>query len=461
MRLCRWFSVLLGFYTAVFSPGYVHPDEMFQAMEIAVRDVRKQEVWIPWEWRDGQYAPCRSVAFAFIAAHAPLFLLPGDPVRVVRAWTWALVVLGQELLLRRVWARCGYDVDRASYLFRTSWPVLVWMTRPLSNVYETFAFGACALAAFDDRPGLLGALTAVATFWRPTILAFVAPLGIFVLLRRRTRAIFVGAGVFAVVAGGLVALDSLYFGRLVVTPLNHIVFNSSKDRLRQFGLHPRYTHLLLNLPLLFGPLVWFRHREKPRRRPNHHQATSLRWSSILGLLVLSTAPRQEARFLLPMTIWVFGEASLVVDTESTPWLVANLGIWAFYTHVHQAGLLPMLRSLDNDDTALILGAYLAPRSLLKGAVDVPTVANLDDDALDAAIATNPARLVFACAASVPRPPVIAAFRRRGFHLRRRTSWSHFSGEFLPRTLADLRLVLYDAVLFTNATCPRVLSSSSS
>ncbi|KJE93020.1 hypothetical protein, variant [Capsaspora owczarzaki ATCC 30864] len=41
----------------------------------------------------------------------------------------------------------------------------------------------------------------------------------------------------------------------VVAPLNNLLYNLNPANLEQHGLHPRYLHILVNMPLLFGPLV--------------------------------------------------------------------------------------------------------------------------------------------------------------------------------------------------------------
>lgn len=46
-------------------------------------------------------------------------------------------------------------------------------------------------------------------------------------------------------------------GDIVITPLNNLLYNMNVDNLAQHGLHPRYTHFAVNLPLLFGPLAVF------------------------------------------------------------------------------------------------------------------------------------------------------------------------------------------------------------
>lgn len=44
-------------------------------------------------------------------------------------------------------------------------------------------------------------------------------------------------------------------GDIVISPLNNLLYNLKVDNLAQHGLHPRYTHFAINLPLLYGPLA--------------------------------------------------------------------------------------------------------------------------------------------------------------------------------------------------------------
>lgn len=67
----------------------------------------------------------------------------------------------------------------------------------------------------------------------------------------------------------LIVIDSGYYGYLtmaeletlrvtwdnwVVTPLNFLRYNSKMGNLTQHGLHPRWLHLVVNVPLLFNTL---------------------------------------------------------------------------------------------------------------------------------------------------------------------------------------------------------------
>lgn len=47
-----------------------------------------------------------------------------------------------------------------------------------------------------------------------------------------------------------------YRGSLTWTILNNLRYNLDETNLAQHGLHPRYLHLLVNYPVLFGNLAW-------------------------------------------------------------------------------------------------------------------------------------------------------------------------------------------------------------
>ena len=68
---------------------------------------------------------------------------------------------------------------------------------------------------------------------------------------------------------------SRLFSHPMITPLNNLKYNLKKSNLALHGLHPRYQHLVTNLPQLLGPafiLLFLR----PHR--------SLRWPETLARL---------------------------------------------------------------------------------------------------------------------------------------------------------------------------------
>lgn len=56
---------------------------------------------------------------------------------------------------------------------------------------------------------------------------------------------------------GIVVSDTLYFrgnmSKIVLTPYNNLLYNLSPANLAEHGLHPRWLHVGVNLPLIVGP----------------------------------------------------------------------------------------------------------------------------------------------------------------------------------------------------------------
>lgn len=126
---------------------------------------------------------------------------------------------------------------------------------------------------------LISTICVVGVFNRPTFLFFGMPIVFFWLFRGMgTRTISfmdynlrMTALVLSAVPSLLffIVMDSLYFGYLslydvhvldiginnfVVTPLNFIRYNIDPQNTAQHGIHPKYLHILINIPLLYNIL---------------------------------------------------------------------------------------------------------------------------------------------------------------------------------------------------------------
>ena len=103
--------------------------------------------------------------------------------------------------------------------------------------------------------------------------------------------------------------------------------------------------MVVNAPFLYGPLLFFLGGAR-KRNPF---GKALDASAVLGLAALSVAPHQEPRFLLPTACAVFARAAPRVARLKWKrkfyvfWLVFHLAVAGFYTTIHQAGLVPLLR----------------------------------------------------------------------------------------------------------------------
>ena len=213
-------------------------------------------------------------------------------------------------------------------------------------------------------------------------------------------------------------------------PLNALKYNLQHDNLALHGIHPRVTHALVNLPLLFGPLallVYYRAaravwrtlstaaqrgggpalaaaaaaaaatggntaascrsplaRRRQRRDGDdssggaEREQRALLVATVLGgVALLSAAPHQEARFLLPLLAplavlggpWL-GLAALVGGAPRRPWravgwLLFNGALLAVLGVAHQGGVVRALAHAHDAAPALLGGAStLAPSTVL-------------------------------------------------------------------------------------------------
>ena len=123
------------------------------------------------------------------------------------------------------------------------------------------------------------------------------------------------------------------------------------------------------MPMLYGPLafVWYgsmiknvmvrRSKELPSDTSYSFTKIVCQWAIISGLFVLSCAPHQEPRFLLPSIVpLVFlygGKVAKQKQSSKTAfswqliiWVVFNLILYIFFGWLHQGGLVPSLIHLE-------------------------------------------------------------------------------------------------------------------
>jgi len=254
----------------------------------------------------------------------------------------------------------------------------------------------------------IGILVAVGIFNRPTFMFYAfAPLFFWFQRNIANHSMFTPFQTFnfrvclllpVVVATScvLVVSDSFYYGSLTplkvwhlnftyddfkIAPFNFIMYNAVPGNIVSHGEHPRYTHFLVNLPMLLGPLapiflvtvlnwildvLYLPWKSKPGMRTVY--ALTL-WSSLLPVAALSVVKHQEARFLLPLLptivlmcahklrFKVFGRKPLL-----STWYVFNILAALWFGFVHQAGVLPAQKFIsgvkqDGVDTVNLVYAY--------------------------------------------------------------------------------------------------------
>ena len=171
-----------------------------------------------------------------------------------------------------------------------------------------------------------------------------------------------------------------------ITPLNALLYNSKSTNLAEHGLHPRITHSLVNIPILFGPLAVVLYTSTCKKalsagnrnknsQPIPIVINTCHWAIFSGLFVLSCAPHQEVRFLFPCIVPVI----LVCTTNAIVtqrrakfiglWTVFNFVLYTFFGWLHQGGLAETLLHISNTSTMssshIFYKTYMPPSFLTR------------------------------------------------------------------------------------------------
>jgi len=187
-----------------------------------------------------------------------------------------------------------------------------------------------------------------------------------------------------------------------VAPYNAFRYNSKSTNLAEHGIHPRITHAVVNMPMLFGPLILLAYitmfeeiysiiisghnNNKTVQESQQFTNTICKWSIISGLLVLSCAPHQEPRFLLPVIVplvFLYGKHVSVKVNESgstktrlviilkrilsSPllWVIFNLILYFFFGWLHQGGLIDSLLFDQHPSVSIYYKTYMPPTFLTR------------------------------------------------------------------------------------------------
>ncbi|KIJ07508.1 glycosyltransferase family 22 protein [Paxillus involutus ATCC 200175] len=458
---------------ALFGTGYIHPDEHMQNGEIAAGDILGLHALKSWEWHPA--SPVRSIVPAFVTTGVPIlfFKLFGSErlatnvqvsmlFRIERLAFLNLSMLLDYSLLSLISSpahqRLGLLLLASSYVMHT------FQVRPFSNSLESVLVALC-LVLFqrivvdgltplngggkdaDDSASkrgrtfkrdlhLLAILGVVGTFTRPTFLAFALPIAYQVLLFscrvagspiRAVALLLPPLCSAALAASGFIVADTYYFrgnfSNPVITPYNFVQYNLSAENLADHGLHPRWLHLSVNLPMMVGPgLLWFTLCSIYEYAKHYGRSSegdpvgmdTIRQTIIQmilhSLLILSVQPHQELRFLTPLVLPIIVLAATLKRSARpgklfwASWITFNVLLALVFGFLHQGGVVPSLFSLRAtlDDVSsgmsthiIYWKTYMPPRHLLgvsqkdvlSGKISLTDLAGASQDALKAAFST--------------------------------------------------------------------------
>jgi GPI mannosyltransferase 4 len=343
-------------------------------------------------------------------------------------------------------------------ILASSWPTVVMFTRPFSNTMETFCLAALLQIVMVQQCFVhnnpleyaskeqsnwtfafaikVGIICALGLFTRFTFVVFAAPVLIFLFYRMVTTSSQKGHSItrlwkpllwmtisFAVMSLLIVMIDTSYYNhkasqspddifmslsttsqqhvsltlrRFVLTPLNAFRYNSQVSNLKEHGLHPRWTHCLVNMFILYGPLTLVAYismmlrsaswgstsssssssqQQQPATMTNiinshglekqptfQHSLNDVSQAVILfGLAVLSVAPHQEPRFLLPLlTPLILVKSTTTLGGASiwkyfiTLWIMFNMTLLSLFGVVHQAGVVHSLLGIGQSESITLV-----------------------------------------------------------------------------------------------------------
>lgn len=391
--------VLCRVAVSPFLPGYVHPDEFFQG---------GQELWFgcppftPWEFEPEN--ALRSIVPPSVMTRVPLRIyssfigssiddLNGLEVLVIpRVFCGLLSVLlvdGSIWYMTRSSSTSG--VPPAVLVVATAWPSMVLLNRPFTNALETMLLAV--LLHITNLPQRLitdfitGILCALGLFTRFTFVFVSMPTMFRYLMDKTSKTvstalseILVLASGFLLACIGIIYSDVFYYQGhkswvSYVTPWNALLYNSKVENLQHHGLHPRWTHAIVNMLLLYGPLAvmfyatlgrtilsLFRGTDEKVEPKSTRQAkirTTCLWTIVSGLGFLSMAPHQEPRFLLPLLIplAILSNNWFRSTWWKAVWIGFNVILLVVFGVLHQGGLIPSL--IATHDIAATSGVPMA------------------------------------------------------------------------------------------------------
>eukprot|EP00835_Amoeboradix_gromovi_P007073 NODE_1036_length_1867_cov_0.165158.p1 type:complete len:456 gc:universal NODE_1036_length_1867_cov_0.165158:120-1487(+) len=330
----------------IFSPGIVHPDEYFQSIVPLHHYFWNSNNWysrnLPWEYTHSA------------RSYGPLFVVYGIPMYILHLLNlsssfalfltirctmllWSLIL---DLFVLRI-AKNGYHVYLCSAV------TLVFSFRSFSNTVELYL---TCLTIMVNQPFLLGVISSIGLFNRITYPVFVAPYLLWQLVNHYKAKSFKSLFFyyFQFTTGVLCAsiciilLDTfMYNGKLdfpIQLPVvNNLLYNLDVENLKLHGIHPRWTHFLINVPLVFGPFGYAFYLQSRIQWTVHASCV------IFPIMILSLFPHQEPRFLIAL----FPFLLLFIRTNGEyfrvplKWVFLHGIVISVFYFCHQGGIIPL------------------------------------------------------------------------------------------------------------------------
>lgn len=135
------------------------------------------------------------------------------------------------------------------------------------SLHNCFIISTITVLGFFNRPTFLAFAVAPVFFWlyrcigckSVTPLHFHLRIAAFVvcLIPSVALLIFIDSLYYGYISWGEIGMLDVSINSFVFTPLNFVKYNINSENLAEHGLHPRFLHVLVNIPLLFNILGIF------------------------------------------------------------------------------------------------------------------------------------------------------------------------------------------------------------
>lgn len=280
--------------------------------------------------------------------------------------------------------------------------VKIWKLKnslPTHNFNKLFAMSSVCVAGVFNRPTFLLFGAPMVFYWllrglgskTITFTDFHLRMILFLLSSLPSIAVFVlcDSLYYKHLTAGEIQMMNIKIENFVFTPWNFIKYNLDSKKTAEHGLHPKYIHLLLNMPMLYNilgiiALVSFAQlmirffRAEYQGLPRAQSIVGLMSGSIfVPLFFLSLINHQEPRFLIPFTFpiillhapklltgfcaqypfrmennWLRLLYNKVLCTEVSSvfvlktWYISNIALCVFFGFVHQAGIFPLSQHME-------------------------------------------------------------------------------------------------------------------
>lgn len=366
LKSMTFWGYALGLIIAI-QPSYIHPDEYFQTLEMLSQTIGGVKGTIPWEFQTKyaarsyvplylMYGPLYYIMFKVLHIQDPVIMLT-----LVRVQTYLAYIIVFKSTFKRLCKSKRFDA--IEFLVATSYVTSSLQSHSFSNSVETLILlGVLACYEYlmrlrnnDKKKKLnedyylinvgIAILIVIGIFNRMTFPAFIFLPSLRVFFKyyiHHFKSFMIFLFTMVITSLLFIQIDTYFFksDTYVIASWNNLQYNLDVSNLQMHGLHAKYTHLLINLPQLIGPVLILIVTTIKYQKLRDHLQRLPSLCIISTLIILSIFPHQELRFLIPLTplfFIIFHDIHSKLWLQS--WLLFNVVLTLIMGCFHQSGII--------------------------------------------------------------------------------------------------------------------------